>query len=115
MSSSLKAHAQGQVGIGEELDGLRLGGAHEKHGRVRIQRPFLEQRRKDFARLAQLRLLRRAHDDAAGVEVVAQGVPLAQKFRAEHQPRAGVLFQHALGEAHRHGGFDRYIRARIDS
>ena len=41
-------------------------------------------------------------------------MPLAQKFRAEHQPCAGMLFQHALGESHRHGGFDGHVRAGID-
>ena len=44
-------HAKSQIGIGEEFDGLGLGGAHEQDGNVFLQGAFFDERSKGMGRL----------------------------------------------------------------
>ena len=88
-------HAQRQVGVGEELYGLGLGGAqHELRdalGAVGVHALQLggigtlrEQTGEAFGSRDGLGVvLRHAHHDAAGVQVVVEGLALAQELRAE--------------------------------
>ena len=83
------AHAQGQVGVGEELDGLGFLHAHEQRGDILPDGPLAEERRECAGRSLESRdvgdaldcfvlggvgriidELGRAYDDARGVEVV---------------------------------------------
>lgn len=88
-------HAQRQVGVGEELHGLGLGGAqHELRdalGAVGVHalqlgwvRPLGKQACEALGRGDGVGvLLRRAHHDAAGVQVVVESLALAQELGAE--------------------------------
>ena len=88
-------HAQRQVGVGEELHRLGLGGAqHELRdalGAVGVHALELdgvgalrEQTRESLGSCDGVSvLLRRAHHDAAGVQVVVERLALAQELRAE--------------------------------
>ena len=88
-------HAQRQVGVGEQLDGLGLGGAqHELRdalGTVGVHalqlggvRPLGKQACEALGSRDGLGLvLGRAHHDAAGVQVVVERLALAQELRAE--------------------------------
>src|SRR5690606_39872392 len=58
-------HAHGQVGVGEQLDGLGLGGAGEQDGHVLVLGSFQEQVGDQAPGAAGV-----AHDDARGVQVV---------------------------------------------
>ena len=102
-----KAHAQRQVGVGEQLDGLGLGKAHIQRVDVLLDGPLLQKPRKGVRGLHQAGVLQvGAHDDAAGVEVVVQGFALAQKLRAEQDVAAAGLLADRGGIPHRDGGLD---------
>ena len=101
------ADAQGQVGVGEELDRLRLRRAHEEDGDVLLQRALADEGRESVGGVLQgkrfLRFARNdrgsaarndrgsaarndrveADDDTGGVEVVVEGLGLAEEFRSE--------------------------------
>ena len=53
-----------------------------------------------------------ADHDAARVEVIVQGMALAQKFRAEQNMRIVEFFAHRRRISNRHGGFDDHSRLR---
>ena len=122
-------HAQGQVGVGEQLDGLRLGAVGQQDGDVFFDRALLQQMGKYLSRIRAF-----THDDAAGVKVVVQRSAFAQELGAEDDvgdcfvatllamtaaglwiasPRTQCLFEFG-GVAHRHGGFDDHHRMRVD-
>ena len=109
------AHAQRQVRVREELDGLRLGEPHEQGPDVLLDGALLQQRRERARSLHKARVVRvGAHDDAARVQVVVQGLALAQELRAEDDvPAAGPLADRP-GVADRDGGLDHHDRVRVD-
>ena len=102
-------HAHGEIGVGEQLDGLGLGGAGEQHRYVLFQGALLQQRGKHPG---PFRLF--AHDDARGIEVVMQRLAFAQELGREDEVVALHLGAHAFGVAHRHGGLDHHHRLRVD-
>lgn len=86
-------HAKRQVGVGEQLDGLRFGGADHK---LRNADAAIGVGAGLFLRVGAMRqqvhefvcrldgclvVLRSTHHDARRVEIVGQRVPLAEKFR----------------------------------
>ena len=111
-------HAQRKVGVGEELHGLGLGGAQHElrdaHGAVSI----LALQLGGFGALGEqageaLRgrhgigvVLRRAHHDAGGVQVVVERLALAQELRAEEDLAVAQPLSQARGVAHRDGRLD---------
>ena len=123
------AHAQGQVGVGEELHGLGLLHAHEQRGDVLLLGPLLQQGGEGAGGLGQCRYvgdgtdgavllletrvvdeLGRADDDARGVKVVVQRLALAQELGGEEQVEAadalgGVAQVERAAVAHGDGGF----------
>jgi len=59
------------IGIGEELDGLGLGGIHDKSGNVFLKRAFLKQSGEAFRASPKLGVLQiRPDDDAGRIEIV---------------------------------------------
>ena len=111
-----EADPQGQIGVGEQLDRFRFREAHEQRVDVFLLRAFLKQRGEGVGRLQQPGVVHvRAHDDAAGVQVVVQRLALPQKFRAEKKVPAAQLFPDGLGIADGNGGFDDHDRVRVDA
>ena len=119
------ADAQGQVGVGEEFDGLGLRRPHEQDLRV-VERGPAQQRGKLSGRFfASLRMtttsLRMttisvvAHDDAGGVEVVVEGLALAEELRREEEAPGGVLLLQGAGVAHGDGALDDHHGFRVDA
>ena len=68
-----EADAQGQVSIGEELHGFRLGGTHEEHRHIFLYGAVLDDGGKSVGGFFQCRLVV-TNDDAARVKVVVQGL-----------------------------------------
>lgn len=106
------ADAKGKVCVGEELYGLCLLGAHVEGGYVLLERPLLKQSGESVrgpghavdvgdgedclvggAMLVTLHELGDAGHDAAGIEVVVEGLALAQELGKEKE----VEFLRALG------------------
>ena len=110
--------AQRQVGVGEELDGLGLGGAqHELRdalGTVGIHTLELggvgalrEQAGEALGGRHGLGVvLRRAHHDTAGVQVVVESLALAQELRAEEDLAVAQPLAKARGVADGDGRLD---------
>ena len=111
-------HAQRQVRVGEQLDGLGLGGAqHELRdalGAVGVHALQLggfgalrEQAGEALGRRDGLGvLLRRAHHDAAGVQVVVERLALAQELGAEEDLAVAQPLAKARGVADGDGRLD---------
>lgn len=102
-------HAEREIGVRKELDRFRFGGAGEEHGNVFLNGPFGEEVREGAGALGVL-----AHNDAGGVEVVVERLPLAEKFRREDEIVRVVALFHLSGIAHGHGGLDDHDSVRID-
>ena len=101
------ADAQRQVGVGEELGGLRFGEAHEDGGNVFFDRALLQERGEDLGFFQSLFVfLVISDDDAARVEVVVEGFGFAQEFGAEEDVVSPELLADLPGVAHRDCGFD---------
>ena len=107
------AHAQRQVGVGEELDRLCLGEAHEEGGDVLLDGALLQQLRELSGGV--LGALVAADDDTAGVEVVVEGFALAQELGAEDDFVAAVLGADGLRVAHGNSGLDDHRGAGVDA
>ena len=111
-------HAQRQVGVGEELDGLGLGGAQHElgdaFGAVGVQALQLggvgalrEQAGELLGRGDGLGVvLRSAHHDAAGVQVVVERLALAQELGAEEDLAVAQPLAKARGVADGDGRLD---------
>lgn len=109
---------EGQVGVGEQLDGLGLGGAQHElgdaHGAVGVHALELggvgalrEQAGELLGRGDGLGVvLRRAHHDAAGVQVVVESLALAQELRAEEDLVVTQPLAQARGVADGDGRLD---------
>ena len=132
------ADAQGQVSVREELDGLGFLQAHEQGRDVLLQCSLLQQSCEGARRPLEVRYvrnglqgavlllelgavyhLRHSDNDPAGIEVVVQGLALAQELRGEQQvkpPHAlpPVLHVQAAAVAHGDGGLDDHHRVRVD-
>ena len=111
-------HAQRQVGVGEELDGLGLGGAqHELRdalgaiGVHAIELGGVGALREQAGELLGGRdglgvVLGRAHHDAAGMQVVVECLALAQELGAEEDPAIAQPLAKARGVADGDGRLD---------
>ena len=116
------ADAEGQVGIGEELDSLGLLESHEEYGRVGALSPFHQQLGKGVGSRFQFfgtingEEFGCADDDAAGVEVVVESLALAQELGREEQTQVGtVALVDTLAVAHGDGALDDHHGLRIDT
>ena len=111
-------HAQRQVRVGEELYGLGLGGAqHELRdalgavGVHALQLGGIGALREQAGEALGSRdglgvVLRRAHHDAAGVQVVVEGLALAQELRAEEDLAVAQPLAKPRGVADGNGRLD---------
>ena len=138
------AHAQGEVGVGEELDGLGFFHAHEEGGDVVFDCAFLQEAGEGlgirlclgvadgfdggvlFVELGAFYHLGVAHDDAAGIEVVVEGFALSQELGGEEEVEAlvfelgleqelqGVFLIQAAGVAHGDGALDDHHGIGVD-
>ena len=76
--------AEREVGVGEELHGLGLGGAHEERIDAGLERALLKQGCKCMCGFGHFPAsLIEPDDDAARIEVVVKRPGLPQEFRAE--------------------------------
>ena len=122
------AHPQGQIGVGEQLDSLSLGAAHENYRNLLLESRLTHQSGKLPCLFLQKRVAQLITDnDARRVKIVIQCLALTQEFRGEndvgnHNLDAAVRLTLAIGKlfAHpgritdRHGGFYNHDRIRID-
>ncbi len=99
-----------EVGVGEELDRLGLGGLGEEHGDV-VGVGALDEQLGERAR--PLGVL--ADDDPRRVEVVVQRAPLAQELGGEDHVRDPQPLAHVLDVAHRHGRLHDHGGAGLDA
>lgn len=107
--------AQRQVRVGEQLDGLGLGEAHEQCMDVLLDGALLQQLGEGAGSLDEVLVLRiGAHHDAARVQVVVQGLGFTQELGAEDDVLGAGLLADGLGVAHRNGGLDDHDCVRID-
>ena len=139
------AHAEGEVGVGEEFDGLSLLHAHEQGVDVVLDSALLQQVGEGlgegfgvgvadggnggvlFVKLLAFDTLWVAHDDAAGIEVVVERFALAQKFGREEQVEMvafefgfeqelqGVALVERAGVAHGDGALDDHQGIGVDA
>ena len=105
-------YAKSQVGVGEQLDGLGLGGAQHElrdaHGAVGVHALQLGWVRSLGKQACEALggsdgvgiLLRRAHNDAAGVQVVVERLALAQELWAEEDLAVAQPLAKPRGVAH---------------
>ena len=120
------ADAQREVGVGKELHGLGFGAAHEEHGHLLFDGALLDDGREGVRRLLQRGLVV-THNDAARVEVVVQGLALAEELRGEDDVRrhdldgavrltfpAAELLAHAPCVAHGDGALDDHRGGGVD-
>ena len=98
------ADAQRQISVDEQFRGFGLGGAHEKGLDILLVRPLLQQCGED------VRLLSGvvggfiiSDDDPAGIQVVIQGLGLAQELRAEQDVVGAEFFADVPGVSNRYG------------
>ena len=142
------ADTQGEVGVGEELHGLGLFHAHKERVNVLLDCALLKKSGEYPCIFLSLRIadgvdggvllvpflvlgggedFRIADYDSGRVEVVVEGLALAEEFRGEQEVELlalecrireeleGVLDVKAAGVTNRDGGFDDHNRIRIDS
>ena len=103
-------HAEREVGVREELDGLGFGEAHEEGADAGLDRAFLEEggeavRGVDGGRVAFVT----GHDDSGRVEVVVEGLRLAEELRGEEDAAGAVLRADRGGVADRDRGLDEHV------
>ena len=106
------AHTDGEVCVGEELDGLGLGRVGDQDRDVLVLGAFLEEVGEEFG--VGLLVLVGAHDDTARVEVVVEGLALAKEFGREDDVVHAVLLADGVGVTYGNGGFDDHHDLRID-
>ena len=88
--------AKGQVGVGEEFDGLGLGGAHEKDRHILLDGTFDEEGGEGVGGCFEGGIII-ADDDAGGIEIVIEGLGLAEELGSEDDLRGDDL-EGAVGE-----------------
>ena len=101
------AHAQRQIRVREQFDGLRLGEPHEQGPDVLLDGTLLQQGRERVRGIRKTLVVQvGSDDDAAWVQVVVQGLALTQELRTEDDvPGTGPL-ANRLGVADRDCGLD---------
>ena len=108
------AHAEGQVGVGEELHGLCLRDAHEQRVDVLLDGTLLQKGGKRVGSLVETLVVSgTAHDDARGIEVVVERLALAQELGGEDDVVGARLPADGIGVAHRNGRLDHHDGIRI--
>jgi len=109
------AHAQRQIRVREQFDGLRLGEPHEQGPDVLLDGTLLQQGRERVRGIRKTLVVQvGSDDDAAWVQVVVQGLALTQELRTEDDvPGTGPL-ANRLGVADRDCGLDHHDRVRVD-
>ena len=101
------ADAQREVCVDEQLRGFRFGEAHEEDVDVLLVSALLQERGEEVRLLARpLGGLVVADDDAARVQVVVQGLRLAEKLRAEQNVVRIQFLADVFGVAYRNRRFD---------
>ena len=103
-------HAEREVGVREELDGLGFGEAHEEGVDAGLDCAFLEEggeavRGVDGGRVVFVT----GHDDPGRVEVVVEGLRLAEELRGEEDAAGAVLRADRGGVADRDRGLDEHV------
>lgn len=108
------AHAQRQIRVREQFDGLRLGEPHEQGPDVLLDGTLLQQGRKRVRGIHETPVVQIGTDDnAARIQVVVQGLALTQELRTEDDvPGTGPL-ANRLGVSDRDGGLDHHNRVRV--
>lgn len=110
-----EADTQRQIGIGKELDGLRLGHPHEERINLLFYRPLPQQGGKGMGRLHQPGVVHiRSDNDPARIEVVIQGPAFAQELGRKNDVLRLHLLSNAFGISDRNRTFDHHDRIRID-
>ena len=91
-----EGHPHRQVGVGEELDGLGLGGTDEEHRDIGVNGPGSHEVGEEvgFGGV-------RPDDDPRGVKVIEQSLTFSQELGGEDDVKPGALLANALDEAHR--------------
>ena len=105
------ADAQGQIGVDEELGGLGLGKAHVKGINILLVGALLQQRGEDVGLLSGVVggfII--ADDDAAGIQVVIQGLGFAQELGTEQDVVDVELLADVPGVSYRDGRLNDYCR-----
>ena len=101
------ADAQREIGVDEQLRGFRFGAAHEEDVDVLLVSALLQERGEVVRLLARpLGGFVVANDDAARVQVVVQGLRLAQELRAEQDVVRMEFLSDVPGVANRDCRFD---------
>ena len=96
-----KTDAQSQIGVGKQLDGLGLAAAGHQQLHVLFLCPLLQKPGESVRLLRQHRVGKvRSHDNAAGIEVIVQSLPLPEEFRTDQNMAGRIFGLHGLGEAH---------------
>ena len=104
-------HADGQEGVGEELDGFRFRRACNEHGNIFLNGSFLHEGSKEPGLWEEGFLpLGNAYDNAGRIEVVVKGLPFPKKFRRKEDGKLGIPGGNFLGVADGDGGFDNHHR-----
>ena len=139
------ADAEGEVGVGEEFDGLGFLHAHKQGVDVFLEGAFLQQAGEEagvgfgvgvadggdggvlFVKFLAFNLFGTAHDDAAGVEVVVEGLALAEKLGREEEVEVlalevgieeelqGVALVERAGVTHGDGALDDHHGVGVDA
>ena len=108
------SHAQSQICIGEQLNCLRLGEAHEQGIDVFLDGTLLQQTSKLVSSLDQTLIVQvSADDNTRRVKIVIKSLGLTQEFRAEDDVLAVELLTHGSGVAHRDRRLDDHDGVRV--
>ena len=108
------SHAQSQICIGKQLNGLCLGKAHEQSINVLFNCTFLQQTGKLVSGFNQTLIAQvSTNDNTARIQIVIQSLGFTQELRAEDDVLAVKLLTHACGVANRNGGLNYHDGIRI--
>jgi len=109
------AHAQREIRVREQFDGLRLGEPHEQGPDVLLDGTLLQQGRERVRGIRKTPVVQvGSDDDAAWVQVIVQGLALTQELRTEDDVPGTGLLADRLGVADRDCGLDHHDRVRVD-
>ena len=108
------SHAQGKICIGEQLDCLCLGEAHEQRVDVLLDSTFLQQTSELVSSFDQTLIVQvSANDDTRRIQIVIQSLGLTQELRAEDDVLAVKFLSYACSVANRNGGLDDHDGIRV--
>ena len=107
-------NAQSQICIGEQLNSLCLGEAHEQSVDVLLDSTFLQQTSELVCCLNQTLIVQiSANDDTRRIQVIIESLGLTQELRAEDDILAVELLTNRCCVAHRNGGLDDHDGIRV--